>query len=113
MASDRGDDWNYLIIWEFHVRLGMEQKFEQDYGANGLWARFFSQDPGYVRTELVRGLKKPRRYLTMDFWFSQAAYSEFRRQHAAEYKAIDEQCEALTESEKELGTFERPASKAP
>lgn len=113
MASDLTGDWNYLIIWEFQVRPGMEQKFEQDYGENGLWARFFRHGAGYVRTELVRDLEQPRRYVTLDFWISRAAYSEFRSEHAAQYKAIDEKCEAMTESEKELGTFEKPAHEVP
>jgi quinol monooxygenase YgiN len=52
-------------------------------------------------------LNDPGRYLTLDLWVSRAAYEKFRADHAAEYRAIDAQCEALTEHEAEVGRFER------
>lgn len=55
-------------------------------------------------------MKDPARYLTLDFWESREAYDAFRAQHAAEYAAIDRECEALTAEEKALGNFERIAS---
>ena len=42
-------------------------------------------------------------YLTFDFWESQPDYERFKSQYAAEYKAIDVKCEALTEQESEVG----------
>ncbi len=65
---------------------------------------------GFVATELNRDLKDPARYLTLDFWESREAYDAFRAQHAAEYAAIDRECEALTAEEKALGAFERIVS---
>jgi heme-degrading monooxygenase HmoA len=96
-----------MIAWEFRPKAGAAERFEEVYGPEGLWARFFAQGEGYVGTELNRDLKDPRRYLTLDLWVSKAAYDKFRADHAAEYQAIDAQCEALTEHEAELGRFER------
>jgi predicted dithiol-disulfide oxidoreductase (DUF899 family) len=52
-------------------------------------------------------LKAARTYLTLDFWVSQKAYDEFRQKHLAEYKALDQEYEAMTESEREIGTYVR------
>jgi len=100
-------EWGYVIIWEFYVRAGNEQRFEQVYGPQGEWAEFFKAGTGFVRTDLNRDFKVPRRYVTLDFWTSCEAYSRFREANLAAYKAIDQRCEALTEGETELGRFER------
>jgi hypothetical protein len=101
------EQWGYLIIWEFHVRSGMEERFEKRYGPKGEWARLFGQDESYMGTDLIHHLNKGRTYVTLDFWTSQAAYDEFRKRHRSKYKAIDQKCEELTESEREIGKFVR------
>ena len=100
-------EWGYLIVWEFHVRPGAEERFENVYGPQGDWAQFFKRGEGYAGTELNRDLNIAGRYVTLDFWTSPHAYEHFRELHLAEYKAIDERCEALTERETEIGRFER------
>jgi hypothetical protein len=93
-----------MIIWEFGVRTGMARRFEKMYGAKGDWARLFTQDESYAGTELIRS---GRTYLTLDFWTSQKAYDEFRKEHLVEYSTLDRKCGALTESETEIGRFVR------
>ena len=100
-------EWRYLIIWEFRVRSGMEARFEKAYGPRGDWVRFFAQGEGCGRTELNHDLKDSRRYTTLDFWISEDAYENFREQHASEYAVLDHKFEVLTESELEIGKFER------
>jgi hypothetical protein len=97
---------DFVAVWEFWVRPGVEAEFEKAYGLDGTWVRLFSGDPAYGGTKLVRDLGEPRRYLTLDSWASAAAYEEFRRLHAEEYRAIDEVCEGLTEREEKIGEFE-------
>jgi quinol monooxygenase YgiN len=99
--------WAHMIVWEFRPRPGAETRFEEAYGPQGVWAKFFRSDEGFVGTELNRDLKNPGRYITIDLWVSQAAFEAFRAAHMAEYQAIDQQCEALTAEEKPLGTFQR------
>ena len=102
--------WGYVVVWEFRAAAGAEACFEDAYGPRGIWARLFATGEGFVATELNRDLKDPARYLTLDFWESREAYDAFRAKHAAEYAAIDRECEALTAEEKALGAFERIVS---
>ena len=95
--------WKFLVIWEFVVRPGKEELFEKIYGPDGEWAQLFRQGKGYCGTRLTRDCDDSRCYITLDFWESQADYETFKSQHAAEYNAIDRNCEALTEQETELG----------
>ena len=105
MTFNQQDTPQFLVIWEFVVQPGKEQTFEQIYGPDGDWVQLFRQGHGYCGTKLSRDFDKPRRYVTLDFWESRADYEAFKLQHAAEYKAIDEKCEALTEEEREIGKF--------
>lgn len=95
----------YVIIWEFRVIPGMEEQFARAYGADGEWIQCFRCDRAYIRTDLLRDARDTRRYLTVDFWESEAAYEAFRTAHKNEYKEIDARCETLTESEQEVGRF--------
>jgi heme-degrading monooxygenase HmoA len=103
--------WAYLVLWEFQVRAGMEKRFVKGYGPDGDWARLFAQDKSYIGTELIHNLKGGRTYVTLDFWTSQEAYNEFRKQQLAKYKTLDQKCEDLTESEREIGRFVRVSNK--
>ena len=102
--------WGYLIVWEFRVKAGLEARFAQVYGPEGTWVQFFRRGQGYITTQLLRDSEDSHRYLTMDFWTSRAEYEHFREQHLAEYQQIDRQCEEMTETESELGRFERVVS---
>src|SRR5215467_14879264 len=101
------DAWGYLIIWEFRPRTGKENKFEKIYGSHGMWAEFFRRGKGYCGTELTQDTNDPGRYLTFDFWTSRQACEQFRESNLAEYKRIDELCEEITQTELELGKFEK------
>ena len=100
-------DWQYAILWEFHVKPEAQPQFERVYGARGDWAQFFRMASGYIGTELIRDEKQSHRYVTIDLWRSRQEYEAFRQQHADEYRQIDQRCEQMTEAEQALGTFER------
>ena len=92
------------IVWRFVVKADRCADFEEHYGPQGTWARFFARAPEFVRTELLRG--DGNEYLTIDYWTSSNAFLSFRDAHRAEYDAIDRRFEALTEAEERVGVFE-------
>lgn len=95
----------YVIAWEFHVKAGLESRFEETYGPDGAWARLFARGEGYLGTQLHRDVRQKGRYVTLDCWASQAAYESFRERWNAAYQALDVECESLTERETALGSF--------
>ena len=92
------------ILWEFVVREDKRDEFERHYSSAGTWAEFFGASPAYRSTMLLTG--EGNRYITCDEWDTREAYEEFHRAHADAYAALDRQFEALTLSERSLGTFE-------
>ena len=104
MASDA----QYVIVWEFLVKPGREAEFQEKYGPEGLWARFFQGSAGYIRTELVKdvgSVSEDRRFLTLDYWRSEEEFSRFRDKNLAEYERLDKEFAGLTEQETRLGAF--------
>ena len=96
----------FVTLWEYEVKPGSEELFERQYGPEGGWVRLFRRDAGYRGTRLLRELGAERVYLTIDMWESRKAYEEFREKSAAEYAEIDQNCQAMTSAEKQLGEFE-------
>ena len=103
-------EWGYLVVWQFQPKPGSEQRFEEAYGPRGAWARLFATGDGFIRTDLTNDLNNSTRYLTLDFWTTKEAYKAFRARHAAEYAAIDHECEMLTADESLVGEFSRVGS---
>jgi heme-degrading monooxygenase HmoA len=94
-----------VIVWEFLVKPGKETEFQEKYGPEGLWARFFQGSAGYIKTELVKDVSKDGRYLTLDYWQTEEEFSRFKQQNLAEYERLDKEFAGLTESETRLGAF--------
>ncbi|OGT56103.1 MAG: hypothetical protein A3E01_17710 [Gammaproteobacteria bacterium RIFCSPHIGHO2_12_FULL_63_22] len=96
---------SYSCLWEFRVAAESVESFERHYGPHGTWAALFRRSPGYIETLLLSDRAAPGRYLTIDRWQDEEAYSGFRRQFGADYAALDSECEALTIEETFIGAF--------
>jgi len=93
------------VIWEFTVSASHQAAFETAYNSDGLWAELFGRDSAYRKTILIQDYEQARRYLTVDVWEDRESYARFKDLFAAEYRKIDEECAALTESERLIGIF--------
>jgi quinol monooxygenase YgiN len=94
------------IVWEFRIAADKRDDFERHYAASGTWAEFFQRDAAYKGTQLLRDRTDPCRYVTIDRWDDEDSYGAFRAMHRQEYTALDQQMQALTESEQRVGVFE-------
>ena len=95
----------HVTIWEFLVPREAQPEFEVRYGPGGSWARLFRRSPDYLRTELVKDLTQPGRYLTLDYWANGDALHRFKAAHLQAYVELDHACAHLTEKESFLGDF--------
>ncbi len=93
------------IIWRFRVRHDRLNDFVARYNANGAWATLFARSPDYRGTQLLQDVADPPSFLTIDRWTSQQAFDNFKQEFAAEYLALDCDCESLTEEEVKVGIF--------
>lgn len=99
-------DTGYAYAWEYLVRPSSVERFKRVYGPEGEWAALFRKAPGYLLTELHRDIRKPLRFITIDYWSSRNEWERFRRDFATAFTTLDSKCKALTTFEKEIGRFE-------
>jgi hypothetical protein len=99
----------FLVLWEFDVKPGCDERFESVYGPSGGWAQLFRRDPAYQRTLLLRDPFRSRTYLTCDFWESRKAYESFRQNNLDDYLALDKRCQDSTVAERRIGSVEQLA----
>jgi heme-degrading monooxygenase HmoA len=92
------------LVFSYDVR--DPEEFEQVYGPEGDWARFFRAGDGYVGTELLRDVEAAGRYLVVDRWDSREAYNAFVEANRDEYMRRVDETAYLYEQELRLGTFE-------
>jgi heme-degrading monooxygenase HmoA len=95
----------FVVVWQFEVAEENVPAFEAAYCPDGTWATLFRTSPEYLGTELLRDAYVPGAYLTVDRWTSEEAFRAFRRDHDADYEAIDRSCDALTASETRVGAY--------
>jgi len=96
----------FLVLWEFEVKPGCEQRFERVYGSGGDWDSLFRRDAEHAGTYLFRDTTRPRVYLTADHWRSRKSYETFLSTHKSEYESLDASTEDLTVTERHIGSFE-------
>ena len=99
----------FLVLWEFEVKPGREQRFQQVYGSGGNWDSLFRTDPNHAGTRLFHDVTRTGVYLTADYWLSRKSYEEFLALRRSEYKALDAATEDLTLSERHVGSLETDA----
>jgi hypothetical protein len=99
----------FLVLWEFEVKPGCEQRFERVYGPGGDWHSLFHRDSNHAATYLFRDTSRPRVYLTADYWLSRTSYEEFLQDQKSAYQSLDAASADLTTNERHVGSLETPA----
>ena len=95
----------FVVVWQFEIAEEKVAAFEAAYGPEGAWAKLFRTAPDYHGTELLRDAYVPGCYLTIDRWASEEAFRAFRKDHDAEYEAVDRSCDELTSRETRIGAY--------
>ena len=97
----------FTYVWTYRVDPQRRREFLAAYGPGGDWVQLFSRDESYLGTTLLQDVNDENRYATLDHWNSRADRDAFRRRYAAEFRALDERCEAWTTEELFVGDFAR------
>ncbi len=93
------------VVYEFVVKEEARGQFELAYGPGGAWSKLFARSPGFRGTTLLRDTKNARRYLTIDFWETEAQREQVLAERQTEYSNLDAAFADWTESRTEVGIF--------
>jgi hypothetical protein len=95
----------FVVVWQFEIAEDKIAAFEAAYGPEGTWAQLFHTSPNHLGTEFLRDAYVPGSYLTIDRWSSEDDFRSFRKEHDADYEALDRNCDALTNRETRIGAY--------
>ena len=95
----------FVILWEFEVKPGSEERFQRAYGPTGPWVQLFHSDPHFRGTQLQRDPSRPLFYFTIDIWDSETSYERFLSANRTRYQEIDRNSENLTLQERRVLSF--------
>src|SRR5262249_26452543 len=98
-------DGVYVRIWEYMAKCDARAEFENFYGPDGKWVQLFGRSKAFLRTDFFRDRDKPNHYVTVDYSSSKAGFDDFLREFRQEYETLDRRCDALRDSEREIGDF--------
>ncbi len=96
----------FCYIWNYEVKAEAIARFREAYEADGDWVQLFRQHPGYIRTELLRDIHEPSKFITIDYWKSRTDRDDFRRKFSKEFEDLDKICEGYTVNETLIGDFD-------
>ena len=95
----------FVVVWQFEIAEEKVVGFEAAYSPEGAWAQLFRTSPEYRGTELLRDAYISGSYLTIDRWASEEAFRAFRKDHDADYEALDRSSDSLTSRETRIGAY--------
>jgi len=95
----------FATIWEFLVKEEYLKDFRRVYGPEGEWVQLFRKGEGYFATDLYQDISNPNRFVSVDFWRSEADRDRFRQEFTDEFDQLDKDCERFTERETLVGEF--------
>ncbi|MGA2421166.1 MAG: antibiotic biosynthesis monooxygenase [Candidatus Acidiferrum sp.] len=96
----------FVVLWEFDVKSECEDGFILAYSPSGAWAQLFATHAKFRKTQLLRDIANPLRFVTMDVWESREDYEHFLQSSAKAYRELDALCEGLTTRERHLSSFD-------
>ncbi|MEQ6166748.1 MULTISPECIES: hypothetical protein [unclassified Ekhidna] len=94
----------YCLVWKYEVSSD-QAKFEEEYGRNGSWFKFFEPCEDYLGHDLMKG-GDGKTYILIDKWMSKADYQDFLDENKAAYDEMNKKNSDLYDVEETVGEFE-------
>jgi quinol monooxygenase YgiN len=93
------------IMWQFDVKSGREEEFEQLYGADGEWTTVSRHTRSYLGTSFLRDQNHPSRYIVIEYWSEMFVYEQHRAYRSDALATFETHRTNLVESVLPLGVF--------
>lgn len=94
----------YCLVWKYSVSSN-QAKFEEEYGRNGSWFKFFETSEDYLGSELMKSADG-KSYILIDKWMAKADYQDFIDENKAQYDEMSEKSKALYDAEEAMGEYD-------
>ena len=93
------------IMWQFDVKKGREEEFEQLYGVDGPWTTMNRHTRSYIGTSFLHDQNRASRYIVIEYWSEMLVSEPSKGTRKAAHAAIEAKRGALVASVEPLGVF--------
>jgi len=93
------------IMWQFDVKSGREDEFEQLYGADGEWTTMNRLSRSYLGSSFLRDQRRTSRYLVIEYWSEMLVYEQHRAFKSDAVTSFEERSRTLVDSVEPMGIF--------
>jgi quinol monooxygenase YgiN len=93
------------IMWQFDVKHGREDEFEQLYGVDGEWTAMNRHARSYLGSSFLRDQNRSSRYIVIEYWSEMLVYEQHRAFRSEAIASLEAQKRALVDSVEPLGIF--------
>ncbi len=93
------------FAWQFEVKQGSEQRFEELVGADGRWHALARRSRAFLGSSFMRDLAQPTRYLLVEYWSEMLVYEKHQADFSDEIRQLDVERDALVETMMPMGIF--------
>jgi hypothetical protein len=93
------------IVWQFDIKSGSEEQFEEFYGVDGEWTAVNRHSRSYLGTSFLRDQSRSSRYLVIEYWSEMVVYEQHRAYKTDELALLTKRRDDLVAAVEPLGVF--------
>jgi quinol monooxygenase YgiN len=93
------------VMWQFDVKKGREEEFEELYGANGDWTTLSRRTRSYLGSSFLRDQNGSSRYLLIEYWSEMLVYEQHRASRSPMIDAVETRRAELVDAMVPLGIY--------
>lgn len=93
------------IVWQFTVKSGREEEFEQLFGADGDWTLMNRRTRSYLGSSFLRDQSQSSRYLVIEYWSEMLVYEQHRQYRSDAIASLEERRATLLDAVEPIGVF--------
>ncbi len=93
------------VVWQFQVKNGAQDAFEQFYGADGEWSALGRRSRSFLGSSFLRDQIDATRYVLIEYWSEMVVYERHQADFADEMRSLEAHRDILCVSMAPLGVF--------
>ena len=93
------------VVWQFQVKPGKQQEFEQFYGADGEWSKLARRSRSFLGSSFLRDQASNTTYLLVEYWSEMVVYEKHRNSFVGDIRTIEDRRDVLCDAILPLGIF--------
>jgi quinol monooxygenase YgiN len=93
------------VVWQFQVKPGKQQEFEQFYGADGEWSTLARRSRSFLGSSFLRDQANQTSYVLVEYWSEMVVYERHRTTLGRDVRTLEERRDVLCDAIVPMGIF--------